>query len=297
MNAFMSGPDYTNLRFENDPYIDVVCLSCFKDMKVPVRFAGTTGKCNSCGAKIDVPHVSGATAQPRPVQKNLPKAAESSVGYRATIYEGIRDRWQFLGSLLVAGSIGSIWTFILGSEDMGRLLFPVFAVLSVLLVASVLFFVFGGKSASRIYTRWGLNEEFRRNLPLDALNIMLGVLCLTHFIPIAPFLFNGMGLYRYPLTAHELAVNFLYFGMFPLAGHSFLRRGNRLALGVTTLGFAAIFIGTYFYVASTSNISGFNVNYFVEIRGFAPFLYWGLSGIIYVLAMAALYVCWKDADK
>lgn len=282
---------------DDDAYIDVVCLSCFADLKVPVQYAGTSGKCKHCGAKIDVPRRLGARPQSPPDKKNPAGAKDTDRGYGASLYEGIQEKWQFLASIFGAAVIGMAWSLLLARESVSQRLFLITAVSSFMLFAAALYFTFGGRLANRTYMSWGLNEDFRHNIPLDALNIILGILAITHFIPVGPFLLNLLGCFRPEPTAHELAVNFLCFGMFPLAAHSFLRRGNRLALGITTLFFVVVFVGTYLYVANTSTLGEFHPSYFVEIRGFAPFLYWAISGVIYVLAIAALYYCWRDADQ
>lgn len=282
---------------DDDAYIDVVCLSCFADLKVPVQYAGTSGKCKHCGAKIDVPRRPGARPQAPPDKKASIRATDTAQGYGASLYAGLQEKWQFLASLFGAAVIGMVWSLLLGRESASQRLFLIMAVSSFVLFAAALYFTFGGRLANRTYMTWGLNEDFRRNLQLDALNILLGILAVTHFIPIGPFLLNLLGFFRPEPDTHELAVNFLCFGMFPLVAHSFLRRGNRLALGITALFFVVVFVGTYLYVANTSALKEFHPRYFVEIRGFAPFLYWALSGVIYVLAIAELYYCWRDGDR
>jgi len=282
---------------DDDAYIDVVCLSCFADLKVPVQYAGTSGKCKHCGAKIDVPRRPGTKPQLTPDKKTPAGAKDSVQEYGASLYAGLQERWQFLASIFGAAIIGAAWSLLLARESTSQRLFLIMAVSSFVLFLASLYFTFGGRLANGTYMRWGLNEDFRHNIPLDALNIILGVLAVTHFIPIAPFLLNLVGFFRPEPDTYELAVSFLCFGMFPLVAHSFLRRGNRLALGITTLFFVVVFVGIYFYVANTSTLGEFHPSYFVEIRGFAPFLYWALSGVIYVLAIAALYYCWRDADK
>ncbi len=279
---------------DEDPYIDVVCLSCFKDLKIPLQYAGTSGHCKYCGAHVDVPCVSGVRGQPRQDPKARDKTDTSPPGRLSAVYASISENVPFLVNLAIAAAMSIVWSLILFSKDGERALFLFFAALSCLITLTLAFFVFGGKSSARAYLRLGLNEESRHNLPVNMLYGILLALALSHLIPIGPFVFSALGLYVKELTAHVLAVNFLCFGLFPLVLNTPVRKGNLWTLATTFLMYAGLFVFTYFSSAKASGFSTFNIYYFIEIFGFAPFLYWAVSGVIYMLSMAALFACWRQ---
>ncbi len=287
----------TNSPVENDEFIDVICLSCFKNLKVPARYAGTTGHCKHCGAEITVPHLLDQQARPRSAPKAPIKGVERSSGYLQNIRDTIRERLEFFGGLFAATAMGLVWTLILATRSEERILFSITALLFLLLMATGLYLVFGGLKAAHTLARLGLNEDAQSHLPLNTLSIIFGVLCLTHFIPIAPFLFNLLGMYRQGFTTHNLALNFIVFGLYPLLTFAMIRRGNLWVLGATTVFFVGVFFFIYYSTAKYSGFSTFNVYYFMEIAGFATFLYWALSAIIYVLSMIAMFACWKKAAR
>ncbi|HOH31881.1 MAG TPA: hypothetical protein PLC40_19545 [Candidatus Hydrogenedentes bacterium] len=290
----MNMTDYKDPLMDDDPYIDVVCLSCFKELKIPVQYAGASGRCKYCGAHIDVPHVSGVRGQPRRDAKVRDKTGTGAAGGGSSVYTSISENVPFLSSLAMAAVMSILWSLILLPKEGEKTLFLLFAVLSCLIILALAFFVFGRKSSDRAYLRLGLREENRHNLPLNVLYGILLALALSHLVPIGPFVLNVLGLYAKALTAHALAINFLCFSLFPLVVNTPIRKGNLWVLAATFIMYAGLFVYTYFSSAKASGFSTFNVYYFIEIFGFAPFLYWAVSGVIYILSMAALFACWRQ---
>ncbi len=279
----------------DEGHIDVVCLSCFNVLKIPLQYAGKTGHCTHCGEKIEVPHLSalnGQTVKPPPVsKKNNIKAGEAA----STIVDEFKEKAEFIIGLLAATGISSVWSLVLFAKAGTAPLFFCMVALSLFLTASSLFFILGRGASARVYTRLGLDEELCHNAPLNTLNIILGILCLTHFVPLGPFLLNSMGFFKTTPTAQSLLLYTVCFGIFPLLFHGFLRRGNLWILSATIIVFASFFVGRYFYISNASGFSTFNIYYFIEIAGSGPFFYWALSGAIYLLSMMALFVCWRSS--
>lgn len=283
----------SNTQTDNSVLIDVICLSCFKNLKIPARYAGTTGHCKHCGAEITVPHLLDQQPGPRAVPQAPHKPVNNAVGYTQNIRETIVEKAEFFGGLFAATAMSLIWTLVLATKPEERFLFAITSLIFLVLAAACCYLVFGGRRALRALARLGLNEEIQNNLPVKSLVIILGVLCVAHFIPVGPFLFNLVGMYKQGFTAHNLALNFIVFGAFPLVTFAMVRRGNLWVLGATTLFYALVFFFIYHSTAKYSGYNTFNVYYFMEIAGFSTFIYWALSAVIYVFSMLALFSCWK----
>lgn len=257
----------------NENYIEIICLSCFKSLKIPKQYAGKSGRCNNCNAHIDVP-INTTLSNNTQAKKRKP------TGLKLITFEEFREKAEFLISLLVVAIMCFIWSFILYKEHEGKLLLFIVSVFSFIFSALIVFIILGGELSDRLYARLGLYEDLQHNVPLNILNGTLGILALSHFAPVAPFVLYMTDFSKFEPSYQYLVINFLLFGMFPLTANSFLRRGNLWSLGITAGLYGCVFlISTYgIFVLS-------DVNSIIVKLGQTPIFYWAVSGFVALLAI------------